>query len=255
MESNNINITPDNIPDNILNENNTFPGGYPIDNISDNYGIISNPQWIHNVCPTMNIESLNIVYKHKFTEETKEIMNIHKDLFSINIHDKVEDLSQDKEVIKHQNRTKNFLKSFHYFLESFQEQKEKTLKAEKEYKMHFERTQDDIDKISDFKDFMVKIDTKYSDVVLSTINESIVEVAQKIKENNECEQKKKEYIRENDILQHYLKCVKNINSCNIGSTCSLCLQRQVDTFMEPCGHTGCSECIQMLQQRNFQVLI
>jgi len=36
----------------------------------------------------------------------------------------------------------------------------------------------------------------------------------------------------------------------MGSTCSLCLQKQVDTFLEPCGHTGCGECIDKYIKRD-----
>ena len=35
----------------------------------------------------------------------------------------------------------------------------------------------------------------------------------------------------------------------MGNTCSLCLQRNVDTYMQPCGHTGCSECIKKLKDK------
>ena len=50
------------------------------------------------------------------------------------------------------------------------------------------------------------------------------------------------------ILKYYLHhFIKKINHGNIGSTCSLCLQKPVDTFLNPCGHTGCEDCIKKLQ--------
>ena len=40
-----------------------------------------------------------------------------------------------------------------------------------------------------------------------------------------------------------------MNQGNIGSTCSLCIQQPVDTFLNPCGHTACSNCIEKLKER------
>ena len=52
------------------------------------------------------------------------------------------------------------------------------------------------------------------------------------------------------ILKYYLHhFIKKMNHGNIGSTCSLCLQKPVDTFLNPCGHTGCKECIETLKKR------
>ena len=235
--------------------NDTIPEGYqedniPLDNIiSHNYGFVSNPQWIHSSCPSMNLENLNIIYETKFSRETQEIINIHKHFIDMNTNDINEELTLNEEVIEHQKKTDTFLESFNTFMKSFQEQRDKTSSAEKDYKINLEKTQNDVDKITDFKEFMVKMDTKYKDVIPSEINESIIEVANKIRENNECEKMKEEYLLQNHILQQYWKCIQNINALNKGSTCSLCLQRQVDTFMEPCGHTGCSECIEKLKDR------
>ena len=36
---------------------------------------------------------------------------------------------------------------------------------------------------------------------------------------------------------------KLINQMNVGSTCSICLQDNVDSYFNPCGHTACSNCI------------
>ena len=95
---------------------------------------------------------------------------------------------------------------------------------------------------------MIQMDSKYSDLEISSLNKNMITISEKIRTNSKCEELKKEYQKQSYLMKYYLHhFVKKINGANLGSTCSLCLQRQVDTFMNPCGHTGCSECIQMLK--------
>ena len=41
----------------------------------------------------------------------------------------------------------------------------------------------------------------------------------------------------------HLNIIKLINQMNVGSTCSICFQDNVDSYFNPCGHTACSKCM------------
>ena len=42
----------------------------------------------------------------------------------------------------------------------------------------------------------------------------------------------------------HLNIIKLINQMNVGSTCSICLQDNVDSYFNPCGHTACKKCLE-----------
>ena len=82
----------------------------------------------------------------------------------------------------------------------------------------------------------------------------MVILSEKLAEKDTTKAIKKKYQKDLYIIQMYLHLfVKPINGANTGNTCSLCLQNPVDTFFNPCGHTGCGECIGKLQglSRNY----
>ena len=57
---------------------------------------------------------------------------------------------------------------------------------------------------------------------------------------------------ESSLLQYYIvHFVKPLNGGNMGSTCNICMQRNVNRFLDPCGHTICSECLQECQDSCF----
>ena len=143
------------------------------------------------------------------------------------------------------------MNSFNTLLDEFQKQNKLLLTYEKEYKENYEKSQTDIQKITDFKDFMISNHSKYLDLDSSELSELFLKTIKDIEKDNKLKEYNDKYMKQNYITNLYInRFLKRINGCNIGSTCSLCLQRQVDTFMEPCGHTACSECIDELKQRN-----
>ena len=218
--------------------------------INDNSMI--HPSWnIASSC--QKIEDLN--YFQNIDKNTQGIINIHKELM-----DSTEDTNQetwgkveykgDTDVVDHLAIIDSGSLSFEKTMIKCREHFETTLISEKEYKTSYDKLQSDINKVSEFKEFAVMINHKYKDLEIEKINGSILELSTRIKENNNIEELKKKYLKNNYIRNCYLRFIQRINGCNNGSTCSICLQRQVDTFMEPCGHTGCSECIEKLKERN-----
>jgi len=53
---------------------------------------------------------------------------------------------------------------------------------------------------------------------------------------------KKEYIIEKQRYQQHMNILRLLNQMNVGSTCSICLQENVNSYFDPCGHTACLTC-------------
>ena len=219
------------------------------DQLSSPDYIVNLYQYEDNINRTASQYVQNIISFHEDNNEAKEISNIYYNLLNQTREssDKIED---DEEIIKHKNIILTFQNSLSDFLTKINEQKDKTFELEKDSKSSYEKIKNDISKLQDFSVFMHTIDNKYADVVFNDINKSILDVSKKISVDNNHEKIKKNFIRQNYILNLYLDGIKSMNSLNTGNTCSICFKQPVDTFMEPCGHTGCSECIQTLIQRS-----
>ncbi len=153
------------------------------------------------------------------------------------------------ELTKHRELIKKSTDVIKETMKSFQEQQDKVLSLEKKYKDNIEQTSRDIEIIETFTHFIMKTREKYIDVDIKSLEEKIVETCQEIRDKNRCEELKQTYQKELFIFNEYIqKFIKLINNGNMGTTCSLCLQKTVDTYLDPCGHTGCQDCINKLKQ-------
>ena len=128
----------------------------------------------------------------------------------------------------------------------FKEQRHKVQKLEDKYHRTLQVADTSISLVTDFIDFLHVMDVKHDDVAtdLTDIIKDIKCLGDAIRSSTKVTTAQREYETELYTLKYYLQhFIKPLNGGNIGSTCSLCLQKPVDTFLEPCGHTGCSGCI------------
>lgn len=228
-----------------------IPNTVDINNFSSaNDDNFSNINWNNNLITCQRIEDIN-----KFTNlnsYTRDIVNIYKeltDLSELNT-DNSDKMDENEEIKKHKEKINKFIESFKEIKNDFIIELNKYKDIEAEYKINYEKLQSDINKINDFKEFSILINTKYEDINIKDLNEQILKITEEIKENNSVRELESKYRIQNYMINLYLNnFIREINSCNSGNTCSLCLQRPVDVFMEPCGHTGCSECINKMKER------
>ena len=219
---------------------------YVQDNITGNItgNINYEPLWVNNMSSCSMIDNMNPTQN----TDIVDILRIKEELLSELTETNVADI--DVDISSHEKSIKECITKVKATLDIFNEEQVKLIGAEKKYKDSYEQLLLDSDKIRDFGNFVVKIDSKYKDFEATKMNETILDMSRKIKENNNCAQFKEEYQVQNYIFQYYLhNLIKPLNGGNLGSTCNLCLQRQVDTYLQPCGHTGCSECIEKLKER------
>lgn len=251
-ENNTVN---DNIPNDIMPNDIAMPyveglPGNGVNNIT-NFGseyILNCP--VANFGPTNPSSRVEEVSSYNLNKNSKEVINIYNSLLNVALTNETYEPTEEDKKIK--ENFKDLLNSFEKFKKDIGKEKHKLLDCEKEFKISYEKIQKDLDKISDFKDFIIKLDEKHKDFVPENLNSSLKEIVKKINENNDHCEKKQELLKQTFIYNNYLDVVKNFNSVNNGSTCNLCLGKQVDTFMEPCGHTGCSDCIEELKRRNSE---
>lgn len=180
--------------------------------------------------------------------EVKEVFQIKEDLFG-ELNDKELKLEEIDE--EHKEKLEEFSTHFNEHLDFYVKQQHKVLDLEKELKDYYNKLDLDINKLTDFSKFIADINIKYTkDIDTDNINTSILKASENIKEENKNPEIKKKYEKELSLLNLYFQnFVKKINNGNLGNTCSLCLQRNVDTYIEPCGHTGCSQCINVLKEK------
>ena len=198
-----------------------------------------------------NIELLNLT-NSSLNPELNKIITIHKNLLTIDdIHLTLDDIDEKDYITTKIKEIDSQIEPVYKIMESFQNQQEKMIQSENNYKESYKKCKKDLNKISEFKEFAMSINTKYKDVDSNKINQVILEIVEKINEDNKSHQLKQEYLKENYIYNYYLqKLIKYINGVNVGNTCSICLQKKVDTFLDPCGHTACSDCVEILKGKD-----
>ena len=49
--------------------------------------------------------------------------------------------------------------------------------------------------------------------------------------------------------------IKTINKGNTGTTCNICMSNNIDSYVNPCGHTGCSECLKRLENYDMKCFV
>jgi len=128
------------------------------------------------------------------------------------------------------------------FMKDFNEYKKSMDEAEKNMKLAIESNKKDIQIIETFIQFLERISNQ-TDKDIEPIQSQIKSVCEDIKNNNKMKESKDVYVKEKIKFHKHLNIIKLINQMNVGSTCSICLQDNVDSYFNPCGHTACSSCI------------
>ena len=128
------------------------------------------------------------------------------------------------------------------FMKDFNQYKKSMDEAEKLMKLAIDSNQKDILIIDTFIEFLNKISNQ-TDKDIEPIQTQIKSVCEDIKNNSKIKEAKDTYIKEKMKFHKHLNIIKLINQMNVGSTCSICLQDNVDSYFNPCGHTACSKCM------------
>tara|TARA_B110001469_G_scaffold110303_1_gene111959 strand:- start:1137 stop:1919 length:783 start_codon:yes stop_codon:yes gene_type:complete len=155
------------------------------------------------------------------------------------------DRTRGDEYKTHESRIKDTLTGIRTVQTRFQEQIQKVQVAGDNVKASFELTQKSIREIDQIVVFLENLTDHGKET--DNIKTLIVDLSKSIRDKDTSRALKDSYENELELLQLYVHgFLKEVNGLNIGNTCPLCLQRPVTKYMNPCGHTGCDECMSKL---------
>ena len=159
--------------------------------------------------------------------------------------DFINDSQLDEEEETYLEGTSNLIIQF---IERFKKQQQTMQDAEIKMKKVIETNKKDIDILITFIEFLTTINNKCSQDT-ETLQTDIHKVSEDIRKDSQMKQMKEDYIVEKKKFHKYLNIIKLLNQMNVGSTCSICLGDNVDSFFDPCGHTACTNCCE--KNRNY----
>jgi len=217
--------------------------------ITTEFGVgIGNPSFCPN--PSINIFDPEIKVDTRFNEQISSLSFIKNELIN-NTHDlnNISDEEMNEEVNDFDEKYKNLHEGIHLFMKDMTKCREKLLSLEKDLKEKENENKKDITLVQTFLDFVVNLkESTDEEVVSDTFKGEIVKVCDNIKENNSFKEVKNEYDKTKKNYLKYLKTLSLINNLNVGNLCSICIQNNVTTYYNPCGHTTCETCKERLME-------
>ena len=149
-------------------------------------------------------------------------------------------------------------------IEEYKNFQEEYLKIEQLLNDETIKTNENIKTLIDWIKILNNINSKYFKVerekegedgkemeIIKKIKNNIYELTEEIKNNNNISEIKEKFNEKRKKLLSYLKLIKIINNFNLGSTCSICMNNNVNKYLNPCGHTACDECLKNYNNKCF----
>jgi len=207
--------------------------GFPLNEFNNN---LTSYQGLDATCSTESIMNSmsgtiqNITWLPIITMKEELINHMKADFTSA--------IQLDEEVEKYLDGTSNLIIKF---MERFKAQHHEMLEKERRMKQVIEENNKDIKVITTFIEFLIKIEKEYNKDT-GDLEKDIQLICDDIKTNSRMKEVKEEYLIEQHKFYKYLNIIKLLNQMNVGSTCSICLQDNVDSYFNPCGHTACHKC-------------
>ena len=154
-------------------------------------------------------------------------------------------MKDDVVTIKLDDEEENYLEGLSNriitFIDALKTQQSTMDEAEKIMKQTILENQKDIQVFTTFIEFLSKI-SRQTNKDIEPIQTQINKVCEDIQTNSKMKEVRDQYIYEKQKFHKYLNIVKLLNQMNVGSTCSICLQENVNSYFNPCGHTACNKC-------------
>ena len=145
---------------------------------------------------------------------------------------------KDTEIDNIIDKLKGFSKNFDTLQKELDELKQK-------YNEEYKKTNQNIEKLNSSIDFMKTVNNLYDkDDSIKDIIDRMNTYNKKIKENDNLNLAKDNFIKKRKQLNKHLYLIQCINSWNISAICPICMTNKIDSYCNPCGHTSCAECLQ-----------
>tara|TARA_Y100000591_G_C21762379_1_gene660803 strand:- start:216 stop:998 length:783 start_codon:yes stop_codon:yes gene_type:complete len=190
-----------------------------------------------------NFEQLIDVKNELYKELNSDCSEIFSEIINENNQEDKNLDDEKKEDFSKDSALNKFSDVLSEFKNEFKSVQDKFIKIDEELKNESKKTELDIKNLESMINFVNNIDNSYSEEEeIKKINENIILLSSKIKNNSKLKDAKKSYLEIRIELNKYFNIIRSINNMNTSTTCGLCLTNKVDQFINPCGHCFCSEC-------------
>ena len=147
------------------------------------------------------------------------------------------------------NKIDGFKNDYKKMIEEYKNIQKEFIKSEKIFKEELTKNKENINNIDLFINFIKQL--KINDKDREILNKKLIEISKEYEKNNESlKSSKKEYEKNKNKFKYYFEIIKIINNFNMGFTCSICVENNVDHFFNPCGHTVCKECVKNIDNNS-----
>lgn len=143
------------------------------------------------------------------------------------------------------------INTFIDFKKEFIEKQDELLKLESELIKDISINNDDINTIDNMLKKTEQLNTKYdenneNDKIIKTM----LELSKMLYDNSNIINSKQKYIEKRREINNYTSVIRYINCFNNCNICKICLTNPVNSYIIPCGHTACSDCLH--KQKQYQ---
>jgi len=205
----------------------------------------------HTICP---YDNMVVSIEEKIPKEFEELLDVKNELVKelnsdsselftdlINEDKKEDDKKEDN--FDEDSALNKFSDILSEFKNEFKDIQDQFIKIDEILKNEVKKTELDIKNLENMINFVNNLDDSYSEEEeIKKINENIILLSSKIKNNSKLKESKKSYIEVRMKLNKYFNIIRSLNNMNTSTTCGLCLTNKVDQYINPCGHCFCGEC-------------
>tara|TARA_Y100000992_G_scaffold20761_1_gene11960 strand:- start:141 stop:941 length:801 start_codon:yes stop_codon:yes gene_type:complete len=198
-------------------------------------------------------ENLMDVKNELYKELNSDCSELFSEIINENTNNEQEDnkIDDEKKEDLHKFNEDSALNKFSDILSEFKKEfkdvQNKFIKIDEELKNEAIKTELDINNLENMINFVNNIDKSYSEEEeIKKINENIILLSTKIKNNCKLKESKKSYVQIRMELNKYFNIIRSLNNMNTTTTCGLCLTNKIDQYINPCGHCFCGECKERL---------
>ena len=129
------------------------------------------------------------------------------------------------------------------FIPEFKKLQEELSELLQEYIKNAEKSKKDVQTIEKSVDFMKSVADDYDkDESVKEIVDKLNKYSESILKNEKLSEIREKYINKRKELNSYIYFIQKINKWNVCNMCPMCFSNKIDSFCDPCGHTGCKDC-------------
>ena len=211
---------------------------------------LGNDQYIYGHMEGITLEN---TFQKTDTEETKKIFEMKECILDI-IHGKCElpfeEITDESKQYIEEN--KEIVSKIKNNLQLFSKLQKELYEIDDEFKKELRHVRKQMETMDSMISFIQKLPEEIrKEEDMKMIIEKMNTIGENIQKTEKITNIKQKYTEKRRVLESHLDLLKLINQGNHSNMCAICLEKPVDHYSNPCGHTACKECF----DKNKQELI